>query len=81
MGGAMIRTPESLEAGYGPVYVTNYYVMVSSHVGHTSYIINDIHNQREVFTFSAMQTKKYLRSTIGQKRLNAIMLLHVQKDL
>ena len=33
-------------------------------------------------SFSAMRRlKTYLRSTMGQKRLNAIMLLHVHKEM
>ena len=45
-------------------------------------LINPATNAISERSFSAMRRlKTYLRSTMGQKRLNAIMLLHVHKDM
>ena len=45
-------------------------------------LINPATNAISERSFSAMRRlKTYLRSTMGQKRLNAIMLLHVYKDM
>ena len=45
-------------------------------------LINPATNAISERSFSAMRRlKTYLRFTMGQKRLNAIMLLHVHKDM
>ena len=45
-------------------------------------LVNPANNAVSKHLFSAMhRLKMYLRSTMGQSRLNAVMLLHVQKEM